>query len=115
MEQEEHVHREAMTFGAILRESRKAAGFGLRELCKKVEISPAYLSDIELGRRLPSDDVLLALASAIGHAASSSDLRDAVIDARISVLRDRITTLEATKLVKRPAAKQSGRKGRGKG
>lgn len=94
-------------FGEFLRSARKTAEFGLRELASRVEISPAYLSDIELGRRLPSDKVLFAMASAIGHAMSSTTLRDAVIDARISVLKIRIAELEAGKVAK-PARK--GRK-----
>ena len=37
--------------GKAFREERIAAGIGLREMAKKLEISAAYLSDIELGRR----------------------------------------------------------------
>lgn len=36
---------------ASLRERRKAAGLGLREFAKKIGVTPAYLSDVELGRR----------------------------------------------------------------
>ncbi len=34
----------------------------LRELAKKLDCSPAFISDIELGRRHPSDKVLFEIA-----------------------------------------------------
>lgn len=37
--------------GEAFRMERKAANIGLREMARKLEISAAYLSDIELGRR----------------------------------------------------------------
>ena len=37
----------------------------LRELAKKVGVSAAFLSDIELGRRNPSDKYLSAIAKAL--------------------------------------------------
>lgn len=38
----------------------------LRELAKKLNVSAAFLSDIELGRRYPSDKVLADLARILG-------------------------------------------------
>lgn len=52
----------AKTLGGRLREARVANDFGLRELAKKLEISPTHLSDIENDRRLPSEELLKALA-----------------------------------------------------
>lgn len=37
--------------GEAFRVEREASGLGLRELARKIGISPAYLSDIEKGRR----------------------------------------------------------------
>lgn len=37
--------------GKAFRKERKEAGIGLREMARKLNISAAYLSDIELGRR----------------------------------------------------------------
>ena len=37
----------------------------MRELSKKVGISGPFLSDIELGRRFPSEEILAKLASAL--------------------------------------------------
>jgi transcriptional regulator with XRE-family HTH domain len=38
----------------------------LRELAKKIGVSGAFLSDIELGRRFPSQDKIELLAEEIG-------------------------------------------------
>ena len=93
-------------FGAQLRAARKAAGFGLRELARRVGISPPFLSDIELGRRLPSDDVLLALTSTVG--ASNVTMRNGVIEARIELLRNRIAELESKKTRARKPRSKAG-------
>lgn len=37
--------------GEDLRAAREAAGLSLRELARRIELSPAYLSDLELDRR----------------------------------------------------------------
>jgi transcriptional regulator with XRE-family HTH domain len=49
-------------FGAKLREEREKKNISLRELAKKIEVSGAFLSDIELGRRFPSQDKIELLA-----------------------------------------------------
>lgn len=48
--------------GPKLRELREAADISLRELAKKLDVSAPFLSDVEWGRRHPSDRVLSALA-----------------------------------------------------
>jgi transcriptional regulator with XRE-family HTH domain len=54
------------SLGERIRELRDEKDLSLRELCKKAGgISPAFLSDIELGRRHPSDQVLTAIAKAL--------------------------------------------------
>jgi transcriptional regulator with XRE-family HTH domain len=50
------------TLGQHIRELRDAADLSLRECAAKLEISPAFLSDIELGRRYPSERVLAIIA-----------------------------------------------------
>ena len=54
------------TLGQRIRELREANNFSLRELAKKIEISAPFLSDIELGRRYPSEEVLASLANGLG-------------------------------------------------
>jgi transcriptional regulator with XRE-family HTH domain len=48
--------------GDVIRELREKADFSLRELAKKAEISPPFLSDVELGHRYPSDETLRKLS-----------------------------------------------------
>ena len=51
------------TLGERIRELRGERDLSVRELAKRVEKSAAFLSDVELGRRHPSDDVLTQIAS----------------------------------------------------
>jgi transcriptional regulator with XRE-family HTH domain len=53
-------------FGSRLRELREQKNISLRELAKKINVSGAFLSDIELGRRFPSPDKIELLAKEIG-------------------------------------------------
>ena len=48
-----------------IRQLREAKDMSLRELGKKVDASPAFLSDVELGRRYPSDKLFVSLAVAL--------------------------------------------------
>jgi len=48
--------------GPFIRRRRDELDLSLRELAKKLECSPAFISDIELGRRHPSDKVLVEIA-----------------------------------------------------
>ncbi|WP_437606338.1 helix-turn-helix transcriptional regulator [Sorangium sp. So ce834] len=52
-----------MSLGQRLQDRRIGAGMGLRELARKADITPSYLSDIESDRRVPSEDVLRTLAN----------------------------------------------------
>lgn len=54
------------TFGERLRELRDGKDFSLRELAAKIDVSAAFLSDVELGRRFPSEDKLALLAKELG-------------------------------------------------
>lgn len=67
------------SFGGNLRELREKKGISLRVLAKKIGVSAAFLSDIELGRRFPSDDRIEMLAAEIGVTAADLkqfDFRD---------------------------------------
>lgn len=48
--------------GPFIRKRRYELDLSLRELAKKLGCSPAFISDIELGRRHPSDKVLIEIA-----------------------------------------------------
>ena len=58
------------SLGERIRELREASDLSLRELARKVgDVSAAFLSDVEFGRRFPSDKTLAALAAALGTTA----------------------------------------------
>ncbi len=52
-----------MPLGQRIRELREEHDLSLRELAKRLGCSAAFLSDIELGRRYPSDSNLKDLAN----------------------------------------------------
>jgi transcriptional regulator with XRE-family HTH domain len=63
------------TLGDKLRGLRENRDLSLRELAKKLEgVTAAHLSDIEFGRRYPSDDLLKKLARFFE--VSESELRE---------------------------------------
>lgn len=66
------------TLGQRIRELRESKDFSLRELAKKLDVSAAFLSDIELGRRFPSDEVLAKMSKILE--VSTDDLK--ALDAR---------------------------------
>jgi len=54
-------------FGHTLRMLRTTAGISLRALAKKMEVSPAYLSQVELGKMpAPTPDRMIRIAETIG-------------------------------------------------
>jgi len=54
-----------ISLGQRLHQLREKADLSLRELAKKAGISGPFLSDIELGRRFPSEEILEKLARAL--------------------------------------------------
>ena len=57
-----------MMFGRLVRRERMARGIGLREMAKKVEVSPTYLSQIERGEfKPPTEDKVRKIAEIIGQ------------------------------------------------
>jgi len=50
------------TLGFRIRKLREAKDISLREFARRIGISAAFISDIELGRRYPSEDMLLKIA-----------------------------------------------------
>ena len=62
-----------LTFGEKLRQLREEQDLSLRELAFQIGVSAAFLSDVELGRRFPSDEKLALLAKKLN--ASVEELR----------------------------------------
>ena len=54
------------TLGERIRELREERDLSLRELATNIEVSAAFMSDVELGRRHPSDKHMVAVARALG-------------------------------------------------
>jgi len=50
------------TLGEFVRAERTKLNISLRDLAGRLKISPPFLSDIELGRRFPSDETCKSLA-----------------------------------------------------
>jgi transcriptional regulator with XRE-family HTH domain len=53
------------TLGEQIRRARVAESLGLRELARRVDKSPSYVSDIEYDRRVPSEETLVALCEVL--------------------------------------------------
>lgn len=71
------------TLGEVVRELREKADLSLRELAKKLDVSPPFLSDVELGRRYPSDETFQKIAKALKvtvEELKQHDHRDSVAD-----------------------------------
>jgi transcriptional regulator with XRE-family HTH domain len=80
------------TVGERIRELREEKDLSLREFAKKLGgLSAAFLSDIELGRRHPSDKVLVRMAQVLGTTAEelrSYDSRAPVEDLKRMAISD---------------------------
>ncbi len=60
------VRGDAQTLGARLREERDRLGLSLRELARRLEVSPSLVSQIETGKTQPSVRTLYAIVSELG-------------------------------------------------
>jgi transcriptional regulator with XRE-family HTH domain len=76
------------TLGEFVRRRRDILDISLRELAKRAGITPPFLSDLELGRRNPSEEVLKTLAKELG--VSEEELRKRDVRAPIDDIK-RIT------------------------
>lgn len=79
------------TFGEQLRELRLQKGLTLRELCRRANISPSFLSDIELGRRHPSERTSKSISKALETSSASlksHDPRPVIKEVKRRILSD---------------------------
>jgi transcriptional regulator with XRE-family HTH domain len=79
--------------GPFIRRRRYELDLSLRELAKKLDCSPAFISDIELGRRHPSDKVLVEIARVLK--VKVEELRETDVRAPIDEIK-RITQDDPT-------------------
>lgn len=73
----------AITLGQRLRDLRESAGLSLREVAKAANISAPFLSDVELGRRFPTNETLALIAEKLRASADElkkHDHRSALAD-----------------------------------
>lgn len=62
---EEYNLMEMETLGTFIRRTRDEKDISLREFARRLGVSAAFASDIELGRRFPSDDMLEKIADVL--------------------------------------------------
>jgi transcriptional regulator with XRE-family HTH domain len=53
------------SLGDYVRDGRTALNMRLRELARRLEVTPSYVSDIENNRRVPSEEVLTRIANVL--------------------------------------------------
>ncbi len=53
------------SLGDFVRDGRSALNLRLRELARRLDVTPSYVSDIENNRRVPSEDVLTRIADVL--------------------------------------------------
>jgi transcriptional regulator with XRE-family HTH domain len=56
------ANTDGRSLGEVLRDARVQADLTLRDVARKLDLAPSYLSDIENNRRVPSEEVLGRLA-----------------------------------------------------
>ena len=79
------------TLGERIRELREEQDLSLRELAGKIGVSAAFMSDVELNRRHPSDKHLSVIAQHLGIALADlqqHDTRPPVRELRKAALTD---------------------------
>ena len=62
--------------GQHIRDLREQKDISLRELAKRLDVSAAFMSDVELGRRFPSREILTKIAKALGVTAEELEAFD---------------------------------------
>ena len=63
------------SLGPALRQRREKLGFSISDLAKYVKVTPEYITQIELGQKLPNPDVFLSILDYL-KPASVGELED---------------------------------------
>lgn len=82
---------QTQSLGERLKQLRLAANMSLRQLGEKIDKTPPFISDIELGRRFPSEGVMEDIAKVFGvpvEELKKLDTRDSVPMVRQMVAND---------------------------
>jgi transcriptional regulator with XRE-family HTH domain len=65
------------TLGEHIRDLREDKDISVRELARQLKVSAAFLSDVELGRRHPSDEIMKRLAHRLSTTVEELEKHDA--------------------------------------
>lgn len=76
---------ETNTLGDQIRRLRQEKGISLRELARRAEISPSFLSEIENGKNFPSSETINTIASRLKVSVAS--LRELDIRSQLTELK----------------------------
>lgn len=84
-----------MKFGAFLKERRTAASWSQKQVADKIGCTEAYVSALELGRKLPSHECCANLANVFGESRSEwwtrmEEEKATIARVRIEARRDTI-------------------------
>lgn len=93
--------------GDVLRTQRiEVLNMGLREMARELDIAPAHMTDLEKGRRCPSESLLLRIAKA--YKISEAELRAGW--SRAEEIVNEVATQDALTAEKVPAFLRTARK-----
>lgn len=80
-------------FGQLLRSTRRAHNVSLAKLAEEVDIGAKHLGRVERGEKVPSFELIIALANALGESPSVFfEFENASYDVRILKERLRLLT-----------------------
>jgi transcriptional regulator with XRE-family HTH domain len=95
------------TLGARLREERDRRGLTLRELARRLEVSPSLVSQIETGKTQPSVRTLYAIVSELGVSLDEM-FTPSADDAEAQVVRGAAASRRGTSATARTSAPPAG-------
>lgn len=71
MENNTLVNEKKAGLGYVIKLLRKARDLSMKELAQKMDVSPAYVSEVEANKKHPSLDMLSKFSTALGVSRSS--------------------------------------------
>ena len=83
------MQQDAFGFGQFVQERRKKLGITLRGFAEKLDVAPAYMSDIEKGRRYAPDGKLEEIAEILRL---SQEERDKMFDLAARTRSDQVSS-----------------------
>ncbi|HEK1687829.1 TPA: helix-turn-helix domain-containing protein [Pseudomonas putida] len=90
-------------FGKLLRKIRIDRGMLLKDMAAGLDVSSAYLSAIETGRKAVTDDVVAKVAEYLGYPTQSDEYQELYDAAQITKGEVSISTLGASPLKQQAA------------